>query len=133
MTQICGERGLCSSCGARASRWHGSSSCRGWALGRSGSRSCSAWAQGLWLPGAEASGVVAQRLQEWWRTGFRSGGAQASGVVAHRLSCSEACGIFLDQGSNLCPLSWRFFTTEPPAKPLNYLKKDTHPTNFKFI
>ena len=85
MTQICGERGLCSSCGARASRWRGSSSCRGWALGRSGSRSCSAWAQGLWLPGSEASGVVAHRLQEWWHTGFRSGGAQASGVVAHRL------------------------------------------------
>ena len=24
-------------------------------------------------------------------------------VVAHRLSCSVACGIFLDQGSNPCP------------------------------
>ena len=24
----------------------------------------------------------------------------------HRLSCSMACGIFLDQGSNLCPLYW---------------------------
>ena len=28
-------------------------------------------------------------------------------VVAHRLSCSEACGIFLDQGSNPCPLPWQ--------------------------
>ena len=25
-------------------------------------------------------------------------------VVAHGLSCSTACGIFLDQGSNPCPL-----------------------------
>ena len=28
-------------------------------------------------------------------------------AVAHRLSCSAACGIFLDQGSNLCPLHWQ--------------------------
>ena len=25
-------------------------------------------------------------------------------VVVHGLSCSEACGIFPDQGSNLCPM-----------------------------
>ena len=25
-------------------------------------------------------------------------------VVAHELSCSVACGIFLDQELNLCPL-----------------------------
>ena len=24
----------------------------------------------------------------------------------HRLCCSEACGIFPDQGSNPCPLHW---------------------------
>ena len=28
-------------------------------------------------------------------------------AVARRLSCSVACGIFLDQGSNLCPLHWQ--------------------------
>ena len=28
-------------------------------------------------------------------------------VVAHRLSCSAACGIFPDQGSNPCPLHWQ--------------------------
>ena len=33
--------------------------------------------------------------------------AQASAAVAHRLSCSVACGIFLGQGSNLCPLHWQ--------------------------
>ena len=46
--------------------------------------------------------------------GFRSCGAWAqelqllgSVVVAHGLSCFEACGIFPDQGSNLCPLLWQ--------------------------
>ena len=28
-------------------------------------------------------------------------------VVAQWLSCSTACGIFLDQGSNLCPMHWQ--------------------------
>ena len=28
-------------------------------------------------------------------------------VVAHRVSCPKACGIFLDQGSNPCPLHWQ--------------------------
>ena len=26
--------------------------------------------------------------------------------MVHRLSCSSACGIFQDQGLNLCPLHW---------------------------
>ena len=26
--------------------------------------------------------------------------------LVNRLSCSPACGIFPDQGSNLCPLHW---------------------------
>ena len=30
-----------------------------------------------------------------------------SEVAAHRLSCSEACGIFPDQGSDPCPLHWQ--------------------------
>ena len=41
---------------------------------------------------------------------FSRGGAlgtRASGLVVHGLSCSAACGIFLDQGSNLCPLQWQ--------------------------
>ena len=28
-------------------------------------------------------------------------------VVAYRLSCSAACGIFPDQGSNQCALHWQ--------------------------
>ena len=39
--------------------------------------------------------------------GFSSCGARASVVVAHGLSCSVACGIFPDQGLNLCPLHWQ--------------------------
>ena len=27
--------------------------------------------------------------------------------MGHGLSCSEACGVFLDQGSNSCPLHWQ--------------------------
>ena len=38
------------------------------------------------------------------RTGSRHAG---SAVVAHGLSCSAACGIFPDQGSNPCPLHWQ--------------------------
>ena len=28
-------------------------------------------------------------------------------AVAHGLSCSKACGVFPDQGSNLCSLHWQ--------------------------
>ena len=31
---------------------------------------------------------------------------RASVVVVQGLSCPMACGILLDQGSNLCPLHW---------------------------
>ena len=34
-------------------------------------------------------------------------GFWASLVAGHGFSCSAACGIFLDQGSNLCPLHWQ--------------------------
>ena len=49
--------------------------------------------QQLWHAGSE---VVARGLQ-----------SASSVVAAHSLSCSTACGIFLDQGSNLCPLRWQ--------------------------
>ena len=68
-------------------------------LQRTGSRHtgfshCSTWALWLWLIG--------------------------SLVVVHGLSCPTACGIFPDQGLNLCPLQWeyRVLTTEPPRTPL---------------
>ena len=39
--------------------------------------------------------------------GARSPGRAGSVVVAHGLSCSTACGIFPDPGSNLCLLHWQ--------------------------
>ena len=44
-------------------------------------------------------GLQAHGLQQLWHAG--------SVVVVHGLSCSAACGIFPDQGSNLCPLHWQ--------------------------
>ena len=40
---------------------------------------------------------------------LRSTGSRRAGsvAVAHGPSCSAACGIFPDQGSNLCPLHWQ--------------------------
>ena len=40
---------------------------------------------------------------------LRSTGSRraSSVIVAHRLSCSAACGIFPDQGSNPCPVHWQ--------------------------
>ena len=55
-------------------------------------------------------------FSSWWllllqSTGSRHVGSAVSAlkskgsvVVAHRLNCSTACGIFLDQGSDPCPL-----------------------------
>ena len=73
---------------------------------------CSAWTShcggfscyGARALGVQASVVVAHRLSS----------------VVHRLSCSAACGIFPDQGSNPCPLHWQVdSTTEPPGKSLS--------------
>ena len=54
-----------------------------WSTGsrHTGFNSCSTWVQQLQLVGLEA--------------------------VVHRLCCSTACGIFLDLGSNPCPLHWQ--------------------------
>ena len=72
----CREWGLFCVCGARASHCGGLPCCGALVLGRAGFRSCSTWAQQFQL------------------LGFK-----------HRLrSCSVACGIFLDQGLNLCLL-----------------------------
>ena len=40
---------------------------------------------------------------------LRSTGSRRAGsvVVVHGPSCSAACGIFADQGSNPCPLHWQ--------------------------
>ena len=52
---------------------------------------------------------------------LRSTGSRRAGsvIVTHGPSCSAACGIFPDQGSNPCPLALagRLSTTAPPGKP----------------
>ena len=44
-----------------------------------------------------------------WPLLLRSTGSRRTGsvVVTHGPSCSAACGIFPDQGSNPCPLHWQ--------------------------
>ena len=79
------------------------------------SRSTEAYCDGFFCFGAQALGSPGF-------SGCSSRGAQALehrlSRCAHRFSCSEACGIFLDQGLNLClqHLANRFFTTEPLGK-----------------
>ena len=48
-------------------------------------------------------------LSLWWPLPLRSTGSRRAGsvVVAHGPSCSAACGIFPDQGSNPCSLYWQ--------------------------
>ena len=53
---------------------------------------------------SRCAGLSLSRPLLLWSTGSRHAG---SAVVAHGLSCSVACGIFPDQGSNPCPLHWQ--------------------------
>ena len=50
------------------------------------------------------AGLSLSRPLLLWSTGSRRAG---SVVVAQGSSCSAACGIFPDQGSNPCPLHWQ--------------------------
>ena len=50
---------------------------------------------------SRCTGLSPSRPLLLWSTGSRRAG---SAVVAHGPSCSAACGIFPDQGSNPCPL-----------------------------
>ena len=56
-------------------------------------------------------------------SGGSSLGAWASRFAEHGLSCPASCGIFLDQGSNLCTPYWlgRLLTTGVPGKLLCHL------------
>ena len=81
-----------------------------------------------WLLLLQSPESRALRFQQLRYVGSWSTG---SVVVVPRLSCSTACGIFLDQGSNPCLLPWqadslplshqgslegRFLSTRPPGK-----------------
>ena len=74
----CSKRGLLSSCGAQASHCSGFSCCIARALG--------AWASVVEAPRLQSAGPV---------------------VGVKWLSCSVACGIFPDKGSNPCFLHWQ--------------------------
>ena len=67
------------------------SSCDAWAPSCGGFSCC-----GAWVLGHTGSAVTFLGLE-----------STGSIVVAHKLSCSEACGIFLDQGLNPCLLHWQ--------------------------
>ena len=53
---------------------------------------------------SRCAGLSLSRPLLLWSTGSRRAD---SVVVAHGPSCSAACGIFPDQGSNPCPLHWQ--------------------------
>ena len=67
------------------------------------------------------SSLQSKGFSLWWLLLLQNRGskAQAQKVAANGLSCSEACGNFLDQGLNLWSpaLAGGLFTTEPPGKP----------------
>ena len=89
---------------------------RVWALERLGSV-----AVGRGLLAAAASLVIGCGLQSTWAQQLQYSAPRCSGfscyrvwalerlgsvVVGYRLRCPPTCGIFLKQGSNLCPLHW---------------------------
>ena len=77
--------GLFFSCSEQASHCGRFSCCGAWALGPTGFSNCSSWALERWL---NSCGAVTKQQQ-------------------NGLSCSVACGIFLDQSSNPCLLPWQ--------------------------
>ena len=70
------------------------------------------WLCWVFIAAWELSLVVARGATSSCRTQASYRGAQALGcaasvVVVPGLACFVACGIFLDQGSNLCPMHWQ--------------------------
>ena len=53
---------------------------------------------------SRCAGLSLSRPLPLWSTGSKRAG---SVIVAHGPSCSTACGIFPDQGSNPCPVHWQ--------------------------
>ena len=53
-------------------------------------------------------------------------GRMGSVVVAHGLSCPMAYEIFLDQGSNLCPLHWRWILNHGTAREVHRITTFNH-------
>ena len=63
---------------------------------------------------------------------LRSTGSRRAGsvIVAHGPSCSAACGIFPDEGSNPCPLHWQVDSQplrhQGSPESVNFLRQGTH-------
>ena len=78
---------------------------------RGAALSCGVWASHCVASPVAEHELQAHGLQQLWHSGSVVVACRlqstASVVVAHGLSCSMACGIFLDQGSNPCPLHWQ--------------------------
>ena len=83
-----------------------------WQLSNNNNSSCPGFSlRGLLL--VLSTGSRVRRLQQLQCVG--------SGTAVQGLSCSAACGIFSDQGSNPSPAPARgIFTTEPPGKQALY-------------
>ena len=83
---------------------------------------------------SRCAGLSLSRPLLLWDTGSRCSG---SVVVAHGPSCSVACGIFPDQGSNPCPLHWQADSQplrhqgSPSNLTFDYLSKENENTNSK--
>ena len=69
----------------------------------------SVWGLSLVAAGGGYSSSQCAGLSLSWPLLLRSTGSRRTGsiIVAHEPSCSKACGIFPDQGSNPCPLHWQ--------------------------
>ena len=85
----------------------------------------------LWQAGATLHRGA--RASHYRGLSLRSTGSRRAGsvIVAHRPSCSAACGIFPDQGSNPCPLHWQA-DSQPlhhQGSPISLISNMVFPTN----
>ena len=69
---------------------------------------------------SQCAGLSLSRPLLLWSTGSRRAG---SVIVAHGPSCSVACGIFPDQGSNPCPIGRQILNHCATREALHYLLK----------
>ena len=83
-------------------------------------------------------------LPSWWLLLLRCTGCilvapryqtPGSVVMVHRLSCSLACGIFLNQGSNLHQLHWQTdsLLLRRQGSPLNSISFENSPQAISYL
>ena len=93
----CRERGLPSSCGPQASHCGDFSYC--------GAQALVVVAQGLTSCGSRTAGFSS--YGRWAQELRLASSEHRLNSCGHGHCCSVACGIFLDQGLNPCPLHWQ--------------------------